>query len=86
MESIPVEGTDLKMRGINPPPEFWLTEPQDRSKQIKRNIRAILQFFDIKVFVYPDRVEIRGAIPTQVLANDEPENQSSFAPIIKSVT
>ena len=84
MESIPIEGTDLKMRGIDVPPEFWETEPQERSERIKRNMRAILQFFNIKVFVYPDRVEIRGAIPTQVMTQVEPEDPDAIAPIIKS--
>ena len=39
-------------------------------------MRAILQLFDIKVLVYPDRVEIKGAIPTQIWdksTEDEPE-------------
>ena len=34
---------------------------------IKRNLRAILQLFNIKVFIFPERVEVRGTIPTQVL-------------------
>jgi len=35
-----------------------------------------LQLFSIKVLVYPDRVEIKGTIPSQVLyqgAEPEPE-------------
>jgi len=78
------EGTDLKMRGIDVPPEYWETEPQERLERIKRNMRAILQFFNIKVFVYPDRVEIRGAIPPQVMTQVEPEDPDAIAPIIKS--
>ncbi len=51
-------------------------DPQKRDETIKRNMRAILQLFNIKVLVYPQRVEIKGAIPTQVLdkpTGDEPE-------------
>jgi len=46
-------------------------------------MRAILQFFNIKVFVFPDRVEIRGTIPPQVLREEQPETANSIAPIIK---
>jgi len=80
MDSFGIEGTDLKMRGIGAPPEFWEAGPEEQSQRIGRNMRAILQFFNIKVFVFPERVEIRGAIPTQVLTREEP----SMVPIIKS--
>ena len=49
-------------------------------------MRAILQFFNIKVFVYPDRVEIRGTIPTQILTEPEPKNPDAITPIIKSAS
>ena len=41
-----------------------------------QNMRSILQLFNIKVLVFPERVEIKGAIPTQILdksMEDEPE-------------
>jgi hypothetical protein len=38
------------------------------------------------VFVFPDRIEIGGTIPTQVLKGEEPEKGDSIAPIIKSAT
>jgi uncharacterized protein YfkK (UPF0435 family) len=86
MDSFRIEGTDLKMRGIDAPPEFWETEPEERSRRIRSNMRAILQFFNIKVFVFPNRVEIRGSIPTQVLTGEEPEQSESpsMVPIINS--
>ncbi|MFC1928630.1 hypothetical protein ACFLXX_03485 [Chloroflexota bacterium] len=68
MDYFRLEGTDKYMRGITAPLGFW--ECGDHTKQdeiIKKNMRSILQLFGIKVLVYPDRVEIKGAIPQQVL-------------------
>ena len=45
-------------------------------------MRAILQLFNIKVLVYPQRVEIKGAIPTQVL--DKPSGDESETALIIS--
>ena len=47
-------------------------------------MRDILCFFQFKVFVYPDKVEIRGAIPTQILTEPEPRDPDAVAPIIES--
>ena len=59
------------------PPGFWECGDHDKqAEMIKKNMRAILQLFGIKVLVYPDRVEIKGTIPSQVLyqgENPEPE-------------
>jgi len=47
-----------------------------KEEKIKGNMRAILQLFNIKVIVYPERVEIKGTIPTQVLdksTREEPD-------------
>jgi hypothetical protein len=42
-------------------------------------MRAILQLFGIKVLVYPDRVEIKGTIPPQVLRQgEEPELETGL--------
>jgi hypothetical protein len=30
-------------------------------------MRAILQRFDTKVFAFPDRIEVRGMIPTEII-------------------
>jgi hypothetical protein len=38
-----------------------------------RNHRALLQKFNIRVIVYPDRVEIKGGIPTQILDKTDKE-------------
>jgi len=81
---IPIEGTKLKLRGIDAPPEFWEADPEARDRHMKQNMRAILQFFNIKVLVYPDRVEIRGTIPTQILTEPEPRDPNAVAPIITS--
>jgi hypothetical protein len=78
MDYFRIEGTDKYMRGIDAPPGFW--ECGDHSKQaeiIKKNMRAILQLFGIKVIVYPDRVEIKGTIPSQVLYRGEDTEQNT---------
>ena len=72
MDYFRIEGTDKYIRGIDVPPGFW--ECGDHDKQfeiIKKNMRAILQLFNIRVLVYPDRVEIKGTIPPQVLYQGE---------------
>ncbi|MBU2608919.1 MAG: hypothetical protein KKF26_06330 [Chloroflexi bacterium] len=77
MDRFRIEGTDLAMRGIDAPTGFWVCDDlQKRDETIKRNIRSILQLFNIKVLVHPERIEIKGATPTQILDNsteDEPE-------------
>jgi site-specific DNA recombinase len=84
MDTFRIEGTDMVMRGIDVPPGFWeYNDTQKQEEKIKRNMRAILQLFNIKVLVFPERVEIKGTIPTQVLdktTKEEPET----APIINS--
>jgi hypothetical protein len=55
----------------------------EKRETIKRNQRAILQLFNIRVIVYPERAEIKGTIPTQILdKTNKEENQT--APIITS--
>ena len=67
-----IEGTDMYMRGIDAPPDFWeCGDYEEQSKIIKRNMRAILQLFNIRVIIFPDRVEIKGTIPQQVLYRGE---------------
>jgi len=84
MDIFRVEGTDMVMRGIDVPPAFWECDgPQEQEEKIKRNLRAILQLFNIKVFVFPERVEIRGAIATQVLETSS-HKQAQTAPVINS--
>ena len=63
-----VEGTHLIMKGIDAPTGFWQCKnPREQDEKIKRNLRAILQLFNVKVYVFPNRVEIKGAIPMQML-------------------
>ena len=61
-----VEGTDLEMRSINPPEGFWYSE--NRGEGIKNNIRSLLQNFGIKVYVFKDRIRVRGLIPTEIIS------------------
>ena len=61
MDTFRIEGTDKIMRGIGVPPGFWQCgDLDDRDEKMKRNMRAILQLFNIKVLVYPERVEVKG--------------------------
>ena len=80
MDYFRIEGTDKYMRGIDVPPDFWECGDHDKqAEMIKRNVRAILQLFNIRVLVYPDRVEIKGTIPPQVLYQGEkPEPETGL--------
>ncbi|MFC1951939.1 recombinase family protein [Chloroflexota bacterium] len=75
-----IEGADKYMRGIDAPLGFWeCGDPAKQDNIIKKNMRAILQLFGIKVLVYPDRVEIKGTIPQQVLYRGEaPEPETAL--------
>ncbi len=75
-----LEGTDKYMRGIDAPLGFWeCGDYEEQSKIIKKNMRAILQLFNIGVIVFPDRVEIKGTIPQQVLYQGEvPEPETAL--------
>ncbi len=67
MDYFQYEGSDEVFRVVTAPDGFFeCKDAQKGAVQINRNIRAIL-LFNIKMFVYPKRVEIKGAIPPQVL-------------------
>ena len=84
MDIFQMEGSDKKYRGIGAPAGFLeCTDPRERTEIITRNMRAIMQLFNIKVLVYPERVEIQGAIPTQVLGKST-EEEPGTALIISS--
>lgn len=84
MDTFRIEGIDKVMRGINAPLGFWeCKDLQEQKEKISKNMRAILQLFDIKVLVYPERVEIKGTIPTQILERITKEELVT-APIISS--
>ncbi len=68
MDMIPIESTDLTMLGILPPEGFWLSK--NPKETIMKNIRTVLQAFDTKVYAFPDRVEIHGMLPTQVIQRE----------------
>ena len=68
MDVIRIEGTDLTMSGVLPPEGFWLSK--NPKETIMKNIRAVLQAFGTKVYVFPDRVEIHGMLPTQVIQRE----------------
>ena len=62
------KGTDPVMRGIDAPAGFWdCNDAQEKDNIIKKNMRAVLQLFNIRVQMFPDRIEIQGAIPTRIL-------------------
>jgi site-specific DNA recombinase len=85
MDTFRIEGTDRVMRGIDAPLGFWECEdPQLQEEHIKKNMRAILQLFNIKVLVFPERVEIKGTIPAQVLDKLTNKEEHETARIISS--
>ena len=78
------EMTDMVTGAMNIPPGSGEYEgPGARRKVIEKNRRAILQFFNIKVIVYPQHVEIKGMIPTQILGIIN-KKEKNTAPIINS--
>jgi len=85
MDKFRIEGTDKVMRGVNAPAGFWDCQDQEeQAKRIKKNMRAILQLFDVKVIVFTERVEIRGAIPTQFLDRITGKEELATAPVNSS--
>jgi len=78
-----IEGTDLKMQAINPPEAFWFSE--NPGEIIKKNIRAILQKFGTKVYVFRDRIEVRGLIPMEIITVSLGDKRSDRELIIPSV-
>ena len=63
-----IEGTDLIMRGIDAPSGLWdCKDAQKQDNIIKKNMRAVLQLFNIRAYMFSDRIEIQGAISEQVL-------------------
>jgi len=59
-------------------------DSQQQKEHIKKNMRAILQLFNIKVLVFPERAEIKGTIPTQVLEKSINREETATAPITSS--
>lgn len=83
-DTFPIEGTDLVMRGIDAPSGFWdCNDLGEQANTINKNLRAVLQLFNIRVHIFPDRIEIQGAIPTQVL-DISSQKEPPGAPIIVS--
>jgi len=83
-DTFKIEGTSEVMRGIAAPIGFYETaDEREREERIKRNMRAILELFNIKVYILPDRIEIKGAIPEQVIDSSNPK-QPETASIIGS--
>jgi site-specific DNA recombinase len=70
----------------NVPPGFLDPDiPASEKKQrVLTNWRELLRFLDIKVTIYPDRKEIRGAIPPQLITNP-PHNNTVGTPITSAV-
>ena len=67
----------------SPPGSRDYEDPREKREMIKINQRAILQFFNIRVIVNPERIEIKGTIPTQILDKINKEGKET-APIITS--
>ena len=75
------EMTDMVTGAMDSPPGSRDYEyPREKREMIKINQRAILQFFNIRVIVYPERVEIKGTIPTQILDKINKERKEGLRP------
>jgi hypothetical protein len=70
-DRFPIEGTTLHLTGIDAPAGFWECAIGKREAIIKKNWRGILQLFGIRVYVYPDHVQVNGLIPPQVISVKE---------------
>jgi len=68
---------------IDPPGYYECEDFRKRADVVIKNIRAIMQLFNIKVLMYSDHVKIKGAIPTQLLEMEKVK-ESLPAPIISS--
>jgi hypothetical protein len=80
------ELTDMVVRNMGETPSLPESEdPQKKQEAIIRNRRDILQLFNIKAIVYPERVEITGMIPIQILDKKNKE-ENKTAPIITSAS
>jgi hypothetical protein len=72
-KSLPEEGqppihTKVDIDAITamvPPAEFW--EGGQAQEVLTQNKREILRAFGVKFFAYPDRLEIKGYLPDQVI-------------------
>jgi hypothetical protein len=62
--------------GIDLPMPFISGKHKKTKDAFKNNLRSIMQLFSIKVYVYQDRAEIRGAIPQQVINLPEQSRSS----------
>ena len=70
------------MQSINPPEGFWSSG--NKGDVIKNNIRSLLQNVNIKVYVYKDRIEVRGMIPTETISLSTKTRRESGELIISS--
>lgn len=61
-----IEGTDKVIKGIDAPEGFW--DSTNRLEVITKNRRGMLQKFGVRVYVFKEKMEIRGLISAQVLA------------------
>ncbi len=61
MDTFRIEGIDKVMRGINAPLGFWKCEDlQEQKEKIIKNMRALLQLFDIKVLFIRSASRLKG--------------------------
>ncbi len=70
----------------NVPPGFF--DPhipaKEKGERVLTNWRELLRFLNIKVTIYPDLTEVRGAIPSQIFRNPIQNNNVGY-PITNSI-
>lgn len=86
METVLVDEESGLTVKTNLPPGF--NDPAvpaaEKRHRIMTNWRELLRFLDIKVIVYPDRAEIRGTIPPQII-EDSVHNRGVGVPVTCSM-
>ena len=85
METVLIDEESGLIGKSNVPPGF--NDPnipaKEKGQRVLTNWRELLRFLDIKVTIYPDHKEIRGAIPPQLVTNSD--HNKVGAPITSSV-
>jgi len=72
------EMTDMVVRSIEATMDYREgDDPREKQEAMKDHQRTILQRFNVKVIVYPERVEIKGTIPTQTLDKTNKEGNET---------
>jgi hypothetical protein len=78
METVLVDEGSGLIGKSNVPPGFTDTKipAAEKGQRVLTNWRELLRFLNIKVTIYPDHTEVRGAIPPQLITNSAHDNHN----------